>query len=61
MLDTGRIDDSGRVFEALAIEGRRRLVQRLMVEGLGQDLLIEIAADDRHLVDRRDGWDAQVA
>src|SRR5207247_1600602 len=32
MLDTGRIDDSGRVFEALAIEGSRRLVQRLMVE-----------------------------
>ena len=54
MVDAGRVDDAGRVVEAFAVEARGGLVQRLVVEGLGQDLLVEIAADDRHRVDGRD-------
>ena len=58
MIDAGGIDDPRRVVEAVAVERRGSLVQRLMVECLGQDLLIEVAADDWHLVDRGDGRDA---
>ena len=52
MLDAGGVDDSGRRAEALAVEARRGLVQRLVVEGRGQRALLEVAADDRHRVDR---------
>jgi hypothetical protein len=61
MVDTGRVDDARRVVEAVAVEARRRLVQCPVVEGPGEDLLIEVAADDRHRVDRRHRRDAQVA
>ena len=61
MVDAGRVDDARRVVEAVAVEARRRLVQRLVVERLGERLLVEVAADDRHGVDRGDGRDAQAA
>ena len=61
VLDAGRVDDPRRVVEPVAVERRGRLVQRLVVEGLGQELLVEVAADDRHRVDRRHGRDAEVA
>ena len=47
MVDAGG-DDAGRVVEAVAVEARSRLVQRLVVECLGKDLLVEVAADDRY-------------
>ena len=61
VLDAGRVDDPGRGSEALAVEARRRLVQGLVVEGCGECALLEVAADDRHGVDRRRGRDAQAA
>ena len=41
--------------------GSRPPVQRLVVERLREDLLVEVAADDRHRVDRGDRRHAQVA
>ena len=61
MVDAGRVDDARRVAEALAIERRRGHVQRLVVESLRQGALLEVAADDRNLVDRRDRRHAQAA
>ena len=61
MLDAGRVDDAGERVEAVAIERRRGLVQRLVVEDLRQLALVEVAADDRHRVDRGSGRHAQVA
>ena len=61
VVDAGGVDDPGRVVETVAVQARGGLVQCLVVEGLGQDLLVEVAADDRHGVDGRDGRDAQVA
>ena len=61
VVDARGIDDAGCVVETLAIKRCGSLVQRLMIERLGQDLLVEVAADDRHLVDRRNRRDAQVA
>ena len=61
MVDAGRVDDSGRGVEALAVEARRRLVQSLVVEGCGQRALLEVAADDRHRVDRGRRRHAQAA
>ena len=59
MVDAGRVDDARRVVEAVAIERGCSEVQRLMVEGLGQLLLV--AADDRHVVDRGDRRNAERA
>ena len=61
MVDSGRVDDARCVVEALAVEARRRLVERLVVERLGEDLLVEVPADDRDGVDRGDGRYSQVA
>ena len=61
VVDAGRVDDARRVVEAVAVEARGGLVQRLVVERLREDLLVEVAADDRHRVDRRDGRHAQAA
>ena len=61
MLDARRVDDPGRRAEALAVEARGRLVQRLVVEGCGERALLEVAADDRHRVDRGGGRHAQAA
>ncbi len=61
VLDAGRVDDARRVVEALAVEARGGHVQGLVVEGLGQDVLVEVAADDRHRVDGRHRRHAQVA
>ena len=44
VVDAGRVDDSGRGVEALAVEARRRLVQRLVVECRGERALLEVAA-----------------
>ena len=60
MIDTGGVDDPWRVAEAFAVERCRRHVQGLVVEGMGEGALFEVAADDRHLVDRGDRWHAQV-
>jgi hypothetical protein len=46
------VDDPGGVVEPVAVEARGCLVDQLVVEDLGQDLLVVVAADDRH---RRDG------
>ena len=51
----------GRVFEAVAVEARGGLVQRHVVEHLRQRALVEVAADDRHRVDRRHRRHAQAA
>ena len=48
MVDPGCVDDARRVLEAVAVERRGGLVQRLVVEGFGQLFLVEVAADDRH-------------
>ena len=61
MLDAGGVDDPGRRAEALAVEARGRLVQRLVVERCGQRALLEVAADDRDRVDRGRGRDAEAA
>src|ERR1700748_2197394 len=47
------VDEAGLVSEPLAVERCRRHVQGLVVECLGESALLEVAADDRHLVDRR--------
>ena len=36
MVDAGRVDDPGRVVEAVAVEARGRLVERLVVEVLAR-------------------------
>ena len=61
VVDPGGVDDARRVAEALAVERRRGHVQRVVVEGGGKRALVEVAADDRHRVDRRDRRDAQAA
>ena len=61
MIDACGVDDARRVVESLAVQRRGSLVQRLVVECLRQDLLVEVAADDWHLVDRGDRRDTQVA
>ena len=61
MLDAGGVDDAGKRVEAVAVEGRGCLVQRLVVEHLRQLALVEVAADDRHRMDRGRGRHAQVA
>ena len=48
MVDAGRVDDSGRVVEAVAVEARGGLVERLVVEDGREGALLEVAADDRH-------------
>ena len=52
MIDTRRVDDPGGRPEPLAVEARGRLVERGVVEGGRQGALLEVAADDRHGVDR---------
>ena len=61
VLDAGGVDDAGRRVEAVAVEAGRGLVEGDVVEHLGQGLLVEVAADDRHRVDRRGGRDTQAA
>ncbi len=61
MLDARCVDDAGGRAEALAVEARRSLVQRLVVECRGQRAFLEVSAHDRHRVDRRRGWDSQTA
>ena len=61
MIDAGRVDDARRVAEALAVERRGGHVQGLVVESCGQCALLEVAADDRHRVDRGDRRHPQAA
>ena len=61
VVDAGGVDDAGRRAEAVAVEARGGLVQRLVVEGRGEGALLEVAADDRHRVDRRGGRNAHAA
>ena len=61
VVDAGGVDDPGRVVEAVAVEARGSLVERLVVEHRGQRALLEVAADDRHLVDRGHRRHAQAA
>jgi len=61
VVDAGRVDDARRVAEALAVERRGGHVQRLVVERLCERALLEVAANDRHLVDRSDRRHAQAA
>ena len=49
VVDAGRVDDARRVAEALAVQRRCGHVERLVVEGLRERALLEVAADDRHL------------
>src|SRR5919108_439391 len=48
VLYAGRVDDPRRIVEADAIQARSGLVDELVVEDLGEDLLVVVAADDRH-------------
>ena len=52
MLDAGRVDDSRRRVETVAVEARGGLVEDLLVEDLGQDLLVVVPAHDRDGRDR---------
>ena len=61
VLDSRRIDDPGRGIETVAVEARCGLVEDLLVEDLGQDLLVVVAADDRHGGDRGRGAHAERA
>ena len=61
MVDAGGVDDARRRVEALAVEARGGLVQSLVVERGGERALLEVAADDRHRVDRGGGRHAQAA
>jgi hypothetical protein len=61
VVDAGRIDDAGRRVEPVAVEARGGLVERLVVECLRKRALLEVAADDRHRVDRGCGRDSQAA
>ena len=61
VVDARGIDDARGRVETVAVEGGGCLVQGLVVEDLRQLGLVEVAADDRHRVDRRSGRDAQVA
>ena len=61
MLDPGRVDDSRRRVEAVAIKARGGLVESRVVENRGERALLEVAADDRHRVDRGRGRNAEVA
>jgi hypothetical protein len=61
VVDAGGVDDPRRLVEAVAVEARGRLVEGLVVERLRECALLEVAAHDRHLVDRRDGRNAQAA
>ena len=61
VLDACRVDDARRRPEALAVEARGGLVERGVVERCRQGALLEVAADDRHRVDRGGGRHAQAA
>ena len=61
VVDAGGVDDPGRRVEPLAVEARRGLVQSLVVERCREGALLEVAADDRHRVDRRGRRNAQAA
>ena len=61
VIDARRVDDPGRVVEAIAVEAGGRLVESRVVEHLSQCPLVEVAADDGDGVDRRDRWYAQAA
>ena len=61
MVDAGRVDDPGCRPEPVAVQARRRLVERHVVECGRQGALLEVTADDRHGVDRRDRGHAQAA
>ena len=52
VLDAGGIDDPGCRPESLAVEARGCLVEGGVVEGGGERALLEVAADDRHGIDR---------
>jgi len=58
VLDACRIDDAGRRVEAVSVQGRGGLVERLVVEDFRQLAFVEVAADDRHRMDRRGRRDA---
>ena len=60
MLDAGRVDDAGKRVEPVAVERCGGLVQRLVVEDLRQLALVEVAADDRHRMDRGGRRDAEI-
>ena len=61
VVDPGGVDDAGRRVEAVAVETRGRLVDQLVVEDLGERLLVEVAAHDRHGRDRGRRRDPQRA
>ena len=61
VLDAGRVDDARSRPESLAVETRRGLVERRVVECCGERALLEVAADDRHRVDRSRRRDPQAA
>jgi hypothetical protein len=46
VLDAGRVDDARCVVESVAVETRGGLVDELVVEHLGEGLLLVVAADD---------------
>ena len=61
VIDACRVHDARRGAEAVAVEARSRLVQGLVVERGGEGALLEVAADDRHRVDRGRGRNPEVA
>ena len=52
MIDASRVDDPGRIAEPFAVERRRGHVQRFVIECRRERAFLEVAADDRHGVDR---------
>ena len=61
VVDSGRVDDAGRRVEAVAVQARGRLVQSRVVEHGRECALLEVAAHDRHGMDRGCGRHAEVA
>ena len=58
VVDAGAVDDARLVAEHVLVVHGRRHVQRVVVERLGQFLLVVVAADDAHAAHRGAGPDA---
>jgi len=61
VINAGGVDDAGVSSKRFAVQACGRLVQRRVVENLGQRALVEVAADDWNGVNRRHGRNAQAA
>ena len=61
MIDAGGVHDAGAVAEAVEVVHRGRHVERVVIERLGEHLLVVVAADHGHVAQRGAGLDAHGA